>query len=327
MYDLVSLGEVMLRMSPPRYQRLRRAHVLDVVVCGSQLNVAANLARLGKRTAFITKLPANELGLLALDDCRSYGVDVSHIQLVPGARMGVNYVEFSGAPRPGVAIYDRQHSAASAIAPGDFAWDAILKETTLAYTDGIFPGLSPSCREAALEFVRAAKHQRCTVCFDMNYREHLWTPPEARQAWGRLLPDVDVLVTNGWVSQNVFGYEGSDAEMAARYSGEFGCRVVCLTSRESTGLWRGAWSSLAVSDGQLYRGQRVEFEIVDRFGTGDAWFAGFLYGYLQGDIEMALNFGNTLCALAHTIEGDIVHVSADEVRALWETGYELRIRR
>jgi 2-dehydro-3-deoxygluconokinase len=177
----------------------------------------------------------------------------------------------------------------------------------------------------------------------MNYREHLWTPAEARQAWSQLLPYVDVLVTNGWVSQNVFGYEGSDAEMAARYTQEFGCRVVCLTSRESKGLWHGAWNSLAVSDGQTYLGQRVEFEAIDRFGTGDAWFAGFLYGYLQGnlvprlsaglaprlsgEIETALNFGNTLCALAHTIEGDIVHVSADEVRALWETGYDLRIRR
>ncbi len=327
MYDLVSLGEVMLRMSPPRYQRLRRTRTLEVVVCGSQLNVAANLARLGRKTAFVTKLPANELGLLALDDCRGYGVDVSHIQLVPGTRMGINYVEFSGAPRPGTAVYDRQHSAASTIAPGDFAWDLILQGTTLAYTDGIFLGLSPSCREVALEFVGAAKQQQCTVCFDTNYREHLWTPSEARQAWSRFLPYVDVLVTNGWVSQNVFEYEGTEAEMAVHYTREFGCRVVCLTSRESNGLWRGAWNSLAVSEGQTYVGQRVEFEIVDRFGTGDAWFAGFLYGYLQGDIEMALNFGNTLCAMAHTIEGDVVHVSADEVKALWETGYDLRIRR
>src|SRR5215510_2029537 len=112
-YDLVSLGEVMLRMSPPRFQRLRRASTLDIYVAGSQLNVAANLARLGKRTAFLTKLPDNELGLLAYDTCLSYGVDMSHVPLTPDTRMGVNYLEFTVTPRTGVTVYDRQNSAAS----------------------------------------------------------------------------------------------------------------------------------------------------------------------------------------------------------------------
>ncbi|MCC7355283.1 MAG: sugar kinase [Anaerolineae bacterium] len=328
MYDLVSVGEVMLRMSPPRYQRLRRTHVLDVYTCGSQLNVAANLARLGKKTAFVTKLPANELGLLALDDCRGYGVDMSHVQMVPGARMGVNYVEFATTPRPEVAVYDRQNSAASTIAPGDFPWERILHGTTLAYTDGIFPGLSRSCRAAALEFVTGAQREGCTVCFDMNYREHLWTPAEAREVWSGLLPRVDILVTNGWVSRNVFNYAGSDEGIAGQYRQEFGCQVVCFTSRESIGTSHGAWNSMAVLDGRVCAGKRVEFDVVDRFGSGDAWFAGFLYGYLSGDVEYALNFGNAFYAFAHTIEGDVVHVSAGEVLAFLEAdSNDLRLRR
>ncbi|HVO72177.1 MAG TPA: PfkB family carbohydrate kinase, partial [Aggregatilineaceae bacterium] len=92
MYDLVSLGEVMLRMSPPKFERLRGATRLDVHVAGAQLNVAANLARFGKRTAFLSRLPANELGLLARDTCASYGVDMSHVLMIPDARMGINYL-------------------------------------------------------------------------------------------------------------------------------------------------------------------------------------------------------------------------------------------
>jgi 2-dehydro-3-deoxygluconokinase len=327
-YDLVSLGEVMLRLSPPRYERLRRTLSLDVRVSGSQLNVAANLARLGKRSAFVSKLPANELGLLARDACLSYGVDVSHLKLEPGARMGVNYVEFSATPRGSIAVYDRAGSAASAIQPGDFDWSVILSGARLAYTDGIFPGLSASCRETAREFIRSAREQGCRVCFDVNYREHLWTPAAARTAWEALLPDIDIVATNRSVSEEVFGYKGSDEDLMHRYQDEFGCTVVCLTHREIAGVLRGAWSSQAIEAGQLVQGSRFDFDVIDRFGTGDAWFAGVLFGILEGEtLERSLNFGNALCALAHTIEGDIAHVSPEEVWALVDRGYDFRLRR
>lgn len=328
MYDLVSLGEVMLRLSPPKYERLRRAQTLDVRVSGSQLNVAANLARLGKQTAFISRLPANELGLLALDACLSYGVDLRYVKLIPGTRMGVNYVEFSATPRASVAVYDRAGSAASTVTPEDFPWEEIAASTRFAYTDGIFPGLSPSCRAAAFEFLHAARTQGCQVCFDVNYREHLWSPEEARQAWAELLPFVDIVATNRSVSEQVFGYQGTDEELLQQYSAEFGCRMVCLTNREILGVLHGAWSSLALQDGQVLQGSRFEFDAIDRFGTGDAWFAGVLYGLLEGEDPLfALNFGNALCALAHTIEGDVAHLSASEVRGLLSRGYDFRLRR
>lgn len=326
-YDLVSLGEVMLRLTPPKFERLRQTTRLDVCVAGSQLNVAANLAQLGKRTAFISKLPANELGLLARDTCQGYGVDTSHIKLVPGARMGVNYVEFGATPRAGVAVYDRQGSAASTLTRDDFDWPAILKQTRLAYTDGIFPGLSDSCREAALEFLTVARRLGCTTCFDVNYREHLWSAERARQVWETLLPHVDVVTTSRSVSEVVFGYSGADEAILKRYQNDFGCKVVCLTTREILGVLRGAWSSIGLMDRQIYRGQRYEFDVVDRFGTGDAFFAGFLYGYLERDVEYALNFGNAACALAHTIEGDVARMAAYEVDATLSEGYDLRIRR
>ena len=327
-YEVVTLGEPLLRLSPPGRCQLRRASSLDLYVVGSQLNVAANLARLGRRTAFLTKLPDNPLGLLALDACRSYGIDVSRIQLVPGGKMGVTYVEFSASPRAPRAVYDRAGSAASTLAAADFQWDALLAEAACVYTDGILPGLSAGCREATHAFITAGKRQGCLTCFDVNYREHLWTPAAAREAWTRLLPSVDVLVTNRGVSEGVFGYQGSDAELMRRFAGEFGCRVVCFTSREMDGVERGAWNGQALVDNAIVQGERCTFDIVDRYGTGDAWFSGFLHAYLErGDTAFALNFGNAMCALAHTIEGDVAHLSPKDVKAVMGGAVDLRVKR
>ena len=331
MVDLVSLGEVMLRMSPPKHERLRQATQLDVRVAGSQLNVAADLAQLGMKTIFVSKLPANELGLLARNACQGYGVDVSHLMLVEGGRMGVNYLEFGATPRAGATVYDRAGSAASSIAAGDFAWGDITRGARLAYTDGIFPGLGAGCFEATLAFLAAAREQGAVTCFDVNYREHLWTVECARAAWQELLPLVDILATNRSVSEQVFGFEGSDEDLLARYHDAFGCRTVCLTHREMFGVLHGAWSSAALHEGTVFQGRRYEFDVVDRFGTGDAWFAGFLYGYLEreleGDVQVALDFGDALCALAHTIEGDVARVSAEEVIPLLAAEPDLRVRR
>ncbi|MDQ6695627.1 MAG: sugar kinase [Chloroflexota bacterium] len=336
-YDLVSLGEVMLRMSPPRYERLRRASTLDVRVSGSQLNVAANLARLGWKTAFLSKLPANELGLLARDACMGYGVDTRYVTMSPGARMGVNYIDFAVEPRANSVVYDRADSAASSVTPGDFDWPGILRDVKVAYTDGIFPGLSDGCREATRLFLRTAREQGCATAFDVNYREHLWTESKAREAWSELLPFVDILVTNRSVSEAVFGFGGSDPELMGQYHKAFGSKVVCLTTREQSGLLRGAWSSKALYEGTVVEGRRYEFDVVDRFGTGDAYMSGLLYGYVgpgsltgklsNEKIKYALDFGDALCALAHTIEGDVAQISPSEVEALLGDNYSLRLRR
>ena len=326
-YDIVSLGESLLRLSPPGFCQLRRASTLDMFVVGSQMNVAANISRLGGSAAFVTKFPDSPLGLLALDACRSYGLDVSHIKLVPGGKMGVTYVEFSISPRAPKAVYDRAGSAASTIELGDFEWNSILRNAKYAFTDGIFPGLSPNCSEACADFLSSAKRNGCITCFDVNYREHLWTPAQARKAWAEILPNVDILVTNRGVSEAIFGVLGSDEDLMAYFAGEFGCKVVCLTSREIIGLQSGAWNSKALEDGRVFEGQRCEFDIIDRYGTGDAWFAGFLHGYAKCDVQFGLDFGNAMCALAHTVVGDIVHVTPDDVQAVMGDTTDLRVRR
>ncbi len=327
MYDLVSLGEVMLRYSPPKHERLRQASCLEVRPCGAQFNVAADLACLGKKTALISKLPANDLGLLARSACLSHGVDVSNIQMVPGSRIGVVYVEFGIEPRSGLHLYDRQASAASTLAAEDFPWEEILKNTRLAHTDGIFPGLSDSCHNAALEFVQTARRLKCQVCFDVNFRASLWGPGTAKAAYEEILPLVDILVTNRAASQAVLGFDGSDEDLLKDYRKRFGCRTVCLTSRQMEGTRRGTWSSIALHGDEFIHGRPFEFDVVDRYGTGDAFFAGFLYGLLERDVRFALDFGNATCALSHTTEGDAIQVSAQDVMDLLQGGSDFEVRR
>ena len=327
MVDLVSLGELMLRLSPPRYKRLRQARTLDVNVCGAQFNVAANLASLGKHSAFITKLPANELGVLAADSATGLKVDMSHVQFVPGTRMGMIYVDFAVEPRQSLHVYDREHSAASTIAPQDFDWARILAGARLAHMDGIFPGVSPSCHEATLAYLDAAKAAGCAVSFDVNYRETIWRPEQARAVFEKILPRVDILVTNRGVSENLFGLRGDDRELLSRYRDQFGCRIVCLTYREMESASRGRWHSVGLYQDELLRGKPVRFEVVDRYGAGDAFVAGLLYGYLEGDVQTGFDLGDAMCALSHTTEGDAASVSLEEVKAVLAEGYSSAPRR
>ncbi len=320
MYDVVTVGEGMLRLTPPRFERIRRARTLDVHICGSQGNVASNIARLGMKTAFVTKLPDNALGLLANDYYMSCGVDTSHIKFIPNSRLGVNYLEFGATPRASAVVYDRKGSAASTIAPGEFDWDEILKGARLAYTDGIFPGLSPSCRLAASEFVAAAKRNGCLVGFDVNYREHLWPPEEAKNAMAEIIPNVDILITTQWDSEIVFGYRGSYEEILRQFHGDFGCKIVAITLREVHDVLRGAWNTMVLHQGKILHGHKIEIDVIDRFGAGDSWGSGFLSAYLKtNDVEYAMNFGNALCALHHTIPGDVAQVTRSEVEAIMQT--------
>jgi 2-dehydro-3-deoxygluconokinase len=331
-YDLISLGEPLLRLSPRPGVPLRKADALELQVAGSQLNLAANLAQLGWRTAFLTKLPDNPLGWRTLDACRTYGVNVDHVSLVPGAKMGVTYVEFSAEPRAAEIVYDRARSAASTIAPADFDWADLARQTRLAYTDGLFPGLSASCRESTEVLVSAAKQAGTTTAFDMNYREHLWTAPEARDCWLRLLPKIDVLVSNRNVSEQVLGYGGSDEDLLKRYAGEFGCELVCLTYRETLSSRRGAFRSVALSGGnlgggKLLEGVRREFDIVDRYGTGDAWLAGLLFGLDCQGAQHGLDFAGAMIALAHTVFGDVPFVTKKQVESVLSGHSGLDLRR
>jgi 2-dehydro-3-deoxygluconokinase len=327
MYDAVTIGEGMLRLSPPPCERIRCARTLDAHVCGSQGNVACNLAGLGLQSAFLTKLPKNDLGLLMRDFYRGCGVDTSHIGWVEGSRLGLTFVEFGANPRPSAAIYDRRQSAAGGLSPDDFDFDAVLRGARLAYTDGILPGLSEKCRATAAAFLAAARRQGCLVGFDLNYREHLWTPAEAGRVLAGFLDSVDVLIASPSVSESLFGIGGSAEDVLRQCHERFGCRVVACTSRQFHGPRRGSFGATVLCNGKFFTGKTHDTEIVDRFGTGDAWDAGFFYGYLErSDPQYAVDFANAMGALAHTTPGDVILTSVEEVESVMRGG-PLDVRR
>ncbi|MHB0956936.1 MAG: PfkB family carbohydrate kinase [Pirellulaceae bacterium] len=326
MHDVVTIGEPMLRLSPPHHGRLRRARNLDLHVCGSQGNVAGNLARLGLATAFVTKVPDSALGLLVQDFYRSCGVDVTHVRTIPHSRLGVNFIEFGATPRPSTAVYDRRHSAASTIAPDDFDWDALLRGTRLAYTDGIFPALSDSCRASTKEFLAAARRQRCLIGFDVNYREHLWSPSQAAAVLSQVISDVDILLTSGGDAETVFGCQGSREEMARQLHERFGCRHICVVGGEIHSVLRGSIEAVLLHDGTLYRSARRDVDAVDRFGAGDALGSGVIYGVLaEKEMQYTVDFAAAMCAAAFTIPGDVAHLTVAEVEAMMQArGFHVR---
>lgn len=307
----------MLRLSPPKYERLRRATTLGVRPCGAQFNVAANFTALGGASTFLTRLPDNELGYLGRAFGESCGVNMSNARLVDNPKIGIVFLEFSMAPRRQVHLYDRNGSAAATTEAGDFAWEQLLPGAHYAYTDGIFPALSKQTEQTTLTFLEQAKAAGCETCFDVNYRESLWTRQQALRLYRRALPLVDILVTNRDVSESVFGYLGSDEDLLRTYQRDFGCRLVCLTYKEMSSLLHGRWWSLALYQDKVFTGQDYEFDVVDPYGAGDAFFAGLLFTLAEsGSVQTALDFGNALCALAHTLEGDQATVSRAEVEAL-----------
>jgi 2-dehydro-3-deoxygluconokinase len=255
------------------------------------------------------------------DFYRSCGVDVSHVRPIPDSRLGVNFIEFGATPRPSAAVYDRKNSAASTLSPGDYDWDAILSNARLAYTDGILPGLSDSCRATTAEFVAAAKRSNCRVGFDLNYREHLWSAQDAAAALSEIIPHVDILMATCGDAETLFGCTGSGEEVARQLQARFGCRTVCVVVGEVHSVLRGSIEAILLCEGSAYRSPRHEVDAVDRFGAGDALGSGVIYGVLTDkDKQYTVDFAAAMCALDFTMPGDVAHVTVPEVEAVMRAG-------
>lgn len=324
MYDVVTLGEAMLRLSPPNYMRLEQTNSFDVNVGGSELNTSVGVARFGLRTAWVTKLVNNPLGKMVANKAREHGIDTSHIVWADEGRVGIYYLELGSTPRASRVIYDRKDSAVSKLAPGEVNWSTILKETKLFLTSGITAALSPTCREATIEAINEAKKQGCKICFDINYRAKLWSAEEAKKCLSKILDKVDIIVTTQFDTEEVFGYKGSYEEIAKQLKDKFGCEVVAITLREVRTVLTGGWTSIALAD-KLYKGKKYDVEIIDRVGGGDAYTAGFIYGYLTGDVEKAVAYGDALAALEHSIPGDLSWFTEDEVKKqIKAAGYRIQ---
>ncbi len=330
MFDLLTFGEVMLRLSPPHFQRLEQTTGFDAHAGGAELSVAVSAARFGLRVAFVTRLPRNPLGRMIQNRAREQGVDTSHIVWSDGDRLGIYFLEFGALPRSSAVVYDRANSAISKIQPGMIDWGNLFSQTRAFHVTGITPALSPGAAETTKEALNEARKSGLLVSFDLNYRARLWSTEQARNTLTPLMECVDILITTEEDTARVFQIEGKDYnEVARKLAESFGFKVVAITIRENITIWRNYWTAIAYYNGKSYADRKYDIEIVDRLGAGDAFAGGFLYGYLSDEtnIERALKYGTAASALKHSNPGDINWCTLEEVEQLMAGGGSLRISR
>jgi 2-dehydro-3-deoxygluconokinase len=328
MYDVVTFGEAMIRLSPSHFQRLEQATGLDLYVGGAELNVAVGVTRFGMKSAWISKLPKNGLGYLIRNRAQEFGVDGSHIVWSDRGRAGIYFVEFGASPRASSVLYDRANSAISMVQPGEIDWTKVFNGSKHFHVSGITPALSASASEVTVEALKAAKKAGLTVSYDLNYRKKLWSPADAKKIQEPIMADVDILITTEEDTNVVFGIKEKNYEaVAEKLAQTFKFKVVAITLREDLSVWRNHWTAIAYQDGKIFRDKKYEVEIVDRVGAGDSFTAGFLYGWIkEKDVEKGVRYGNAFAALKHTVPGDFNWCTIEEVETQLK-GAGLRISR
>lgn len=325
--EIITFGEAMIRLSPPNFLRLEQARSLDLRVGGAELNTAVGLARLGHKTAWVSRLPDNPLGRLVANHAREAGVNDSHVIYSKDDRLGLYFLEFGAAPRASSVVYDRKGSAIAAIQPGMVAWDKVFQGAKWFHVTGITPALSASAAAVTKEALIAARKAGVQTSMDLNYRVKLWTTQEAGKCLSELMQHTNALITTEEDVEKVFGITGKDYEdVAAKVAEKFSLDIVAITLRENPLVWKNLWTGIAYQKGKVYKTRTYEVEIVDRLGAGDSFAAGLIHGLLTGDIQKAVDWGVATSAIKHSIPGDFAWVRADEVESLLKGG-GLRISR
>jgi 2-dehydro-3-deoxygluconokinase len=315
--EVVTFGEAMVRLSPPGFRRLEQAHSLELFVGGAELNTAVGLARLGRSTAWVSRLTRNPLGRLVANHAREAGVGTEHIVWTDEDRVGVYFLEFGAAPRASSVLYDRKDSAIARLRPGMVDWKNVFAGARWFHVSGITPALSSSAAEATREALEAARSAGVQTSIDLNYRAKLWSPAEAGRWMSEFMRWCDVLITTEEDVERVFQMKGKDYEdLAAQLARRFPLKLVAITLRENPLVWKNSWTAIAYRDGKILRTRSYEVEIVDRLGAGDSFAAGLIHGLLGDDLQRGLDYGVAASALKHSIPGDFDWVTREEVEAL-----------
>ena len=329
MSKIITLGEIMLRLSPEGCYRFVEVDKFNVIWGGGEANVAVSCANYGHDAYFVSKLPTHEIGQAAVNALRRYGVNTDHISR-GGARVGIYYCETGASMRPSKVIYDRAHSAISEADPKDFDFDKIMEGATWFHWSGITPAISDKAAELTKLACEAAKRHGVTVSVDLNFRKKLWTSEKAQSIMKPLMKYVDVCIGNEEDAELCLGFKpdadveggNTDAEgykaIFEQMMKEFGFKYVVSTLRESYSATHNGWKAMIYDGKEFYVSKRYDINpIIDRVGGGDSFSGGLIHGLLtyktQGE---ALEFAVAASALKQTIPGDFNLVTTAEVEAL-----------
>lgn len=340
MSKVVTMGEIMLRLSSPFNSRFVQSQSFDVNYGGGEANVAVSLANYGHDAYFVSKVPAHEIGDCAVNSLRKFGVHTDYIAR-GGDRLGIYYLETGASMRPSKVIYDRAHSSISEANPSDFDFDKIFENASWFHWSGITPAISDKSAEILrLALINAKKHG-VTVSCDLNFRKKLWTSEKAISIMRPLMQYVDVCIGNEEDAQLCLGFKPdsdvtggkTDAsgykEIFKQMKEEFGFKYVVSTLRESFSATHNGWKALIYNGEEFYESKRYDINpIIDRVGGGDSFAGGLIHGLLKyKDQGKALEFAVAASALKHTIPGDYNCVSEKEVETLMGGDASGRVQR
>ena len=329
MAKIVTMGEIMLRLSTPGNSRFVQSDSFDVNYGGGEANVAVSLSNYGHEAFFVSKVPAHEIGQAAVNSLRKFGVHTKFLAR-GGERLGVYYLETGSSLRPSKVIYDRAHSSMGEANPQDFDYEKIFAGADWFHWSGITPAISDTAAECVKQACIVAKRLGVTVSCDLNFRKKLWTPEKAQSIMRPLMQYVDVCIDNEEDAEKCLCFKpASDVESGkteaddykaifAKMQQEFNFKYVVSTLRESFSASNNGWKAMIYDGNEFYVSRRYEITpIVDRVGGGDSFSAGIIHGFVNKMSQRdALEFAVAASALKHTIPGDVNIVSIQEVESL-----------
>jgi len=332
MAKIVTMGEIMLRLSTPNNEKFIQADEFDINYGGGEANVAVSLANYGHDAEFVSALPKNPIGDAAIATLRKYNVGTKHISR-SGERVGIYFLETGSAMRASNVVYDRAHSSISTAKADEFDFDAIFKDVDWFHFTGITPAVSDSAAELTEAALKAAKKAGVTVSVDLNFRKKLWSSEKAKRIMTNLMQYVDVCIGNEEDAEKVLGFKPGNTDVTAgelelngyvdifnQMCDQFKFKYVISSLRESFSASNNNWSA-CIMDGatrEFYHSKKYHVTpIVDRVGGGDSFAAGLICGLCdKKDFKSALEFAVAASALKHTIPGDFNLVTREDVEGL-----------
>ena len=337
---VVTLGEIMLRLSTPGFKRFVQTDSFDVTYGGGEANVSAALCNYGLQGVFVSRVPDNAIGQAAINHLRRFGVDTQFV-VRGGKRLGIYFLETGASARASQVIYDRADAAIAEADINDFDFDKIFEEASWFHTTGITPALSDKAAALTEAALKAARAKGITTSIDLNYRKKLWSKEKAKEVMTRLCQYVDVCIGNEEDAETTLGFKskGTDVtkgelnldgykDVFQQMKEKFGFKYIASTLRESHSASDNGWSALVYDGKEFYHSKEYEVRIVDRVGSGDSFASGFIYGLVTGmELKDSAEFGVAASALKHTMPGDLNHATLSEVKGLMKGDASGRVQR
>ena len=337
---VVTLGEIMLRLSTPDYKRFVQADTFDVTYGGGEANVAAAICNYGENGTFVTKVPNNPIGQSAINHLRRYGVDTQYIAR-GGDRLGIYFLETGASMRASQVVYDRAGASIADVDISEFDFDKILEGADWFHTTGITPALSDKAAALTMAALKAAKAKGITTSIDLNYRKKLWSKEKAQKVMSELCQFVDVCIGNEEDAETCLGFKAAHSDITKgelnldgykdvfnQMQAKFNFKFIASSLRESYSASDNGWSALVYDGKAFHHTKKYSVRIIDRVGSGDSFDSGLIYGLVTGMSTVdAAEFGVAASALKHTIPGDLNHATLSDVKELMKGDGSGRVQR